>query len=207
MSVTAEGVQIFTLPPSSAEAFAVPMQGFLQDTLTGLYVHELGRDMIVHADPTDLAPGGKVDKQRERIAASGDLSERDQAAYVVAVDTDSEAHGGLVGLAKLSRVDAGTVEIEEVDVALGRRGEGIGPRMLEHALGTLAIPAGHLLTLDVLEPNAAGRKFWQDVGFHYTGKRYHHDYAFPNPADYHLEMSAPVHRVWVRLRERLRPSA
>jgi ribosomal protein S18 acetylase RimI-like enzyme len=205
MPAPSSTIEVFQLQPHEAGAYAGDVQGFLRDTLHGLYVEELGRQMIVLANPDDTAPGGAVDRQRMRIAESDDLSVPDTSAYIVARDPARAAHGGLVGLAKLTRKGPREVEIEELDVALDRRGEGIGPAVMEEALGTLAIGPSDDLVLDVLVHNAAGRSFWEGIGFDYTGQRKHHDYAFPDAKDYHVSMTAPEPIVHRRVRERLRP--
>lgn len=195
MGGPAPGIEVFRLEPAEAAAYAAPMQSFLADTLRDYYVGELGRQMVIHADPTDTGPEGKVDSQRERIAHSTDLSIADTSAYMVARDERYPQHNGLVGLLKLTRHDERLVEIEELDIALDRRGQGIGTALLRRAVATLAVNTLDVLTLDVLVHNVRGRAFWQRVGFQFTGEHHHHEYAFPNADDYHLQMTAPVRRV------------
>ena len=190
--------------PDQADALARPMQGFLKDTLTGLYVDELGREMNVLADPDDTGPDSLVDRQEQRLARSGDLSDVNTAAYVLARDPARQEHGGIVGLAKFVRNGEAEVEIDELDVALDRRGERIGPALIDEALGTLAIAPRDRLTLDVLAGNERAKAFWSAIGFSYTGRQHRYVGIFPNAADYHLEMSAPEPLVHHAVRERLR---
>ena len=199
-------IEVFQLEPHQAQAYAEPLQGFLEHIFLDAYVQRLGLRMNILADPTDTAPGGKVAQQAERIATSTSLSQPDTAAYIVARDPSRTHYNGLVGIAKLSRTDATTVCIEEVDVARDRRREGIALTMLEEALGRLAVGPNDRLMLDVLVHNRAARLFWEGVGFAYTGARQHHGDVFPDVQDYHLEMIAPEPLVYSTVRQRLHGS-
>lgn len=201
--MSSPAIEVFRVLPHEADAFAQPLQGFLADTLYGLYVDELGADMHVLADPQDLSPGGAVARQADRIAASTDLSEADTAAYVLARDRRASAHAGIVGVGKFTRLAPGVVEFEEVDVALNRRGERIGPQIIECALQELAIESGDMLVLTALRQNVRAQRFWRQLGFLPTGQRTHHEDVFPDPEFYHLGFSAPQPIVQAKVQARL----
>ncbi|HZM64374.1 MAG TPA: GNAT family protein [Candidatus Saccharimonadales bacterium] len=196
-------LQVLKVDPSQANLLAQPLQGFLAETWRGLYVDEIGATMNVLADPTDVAPGGAVAKQASKIAASTNLSQPDTAAYVIAHDLATTKHAGIVGMAKLVRLDAETVEIEELDTALDRRGERIGPAMLDMAFNDLTITGQDKLVIWVLKQNVRARRFWEHLGFTLTGRLEHHKDVFPDPSYHHYQYIAPFVVVQANASKRL----
>ena len=83
--------------------------------------------------------------------------------YVVA-DTVRN-HGAAIG------------HVKDLAVNSGRRGEGIGSRLLEHTLGTLAARGVAYIKLEVRASNDRARSLYRRFGFdhHHTVPRYYDD--------------------------------
>jgi ribosomal protein S18 acetylase RimI-like enzyme len=184
-----EGLVIARVLPEEAGTIAQPLQGFFAETWHGLYVGEIGASMNVLANPNDV---DSVRRQADRIAASTDISAPGESAYVVARDPSQKKHSGIVGAAKLTRQEEAVVEIDELDVALSRRGERIGPAILAVAFERLDVRAEDRLVLTALKQNIQGRAFWSSLGFRLTGRQTHHGDVFPDSKFVHVEYQADL---------------
>ncbi|GGY21962.1 ribosomal protein S18-alanine N-acetyltransferase [Paludibacterium paludis] len=65
-------------------------------------------------------------------------------------------------------------ELLEVIVDARRRGEGLGRRLMEHALGTAKERGAARMLLEVRESNLAARALYLSLGFEQTGLRKHY---------------------------------
>jgi ribosomal protein S18 acetylase RimI-like enzyme len=195
-----EGLVISRVLPEEAGSIAQPLQGFFAETWHDLYVGEIGASMNVLANPNDI---NSVRRQADRIAASTDISVPDESAYVVARDPSQKRHSGIVGAAKLTRLEESLVEIDELDVDLSRRGERIGPAILAVAFEQLDVRAEDRLVLTALKQNVQGRAFWWSLRFRLTGRQVHHRDVFPDSGFVHLEYEGSLPLVSRSVGERL----
>lgn len=195
---TPPAIEFVHLQPKDTR-YAQPLQAFFSDTWDGLYKHELGAIMHNLATPDDPAV------QADKISHSGNLAVPSTSAYVLALDRMQKRYSGIIGAAKLRRYYDNIVEIEEIDVALDRRGEGIGPGMLDFALGSLAINPSDTLRLEVLRQNGRAINFWLGLGFNFNGVTVHNREVFPDPEWYHHVLFAAAHVVRAKVGARVRP--
>ena len=206
-------IEIAQLTPDQAHAYGPHVHTFLYDTWDAYYRHELGREVRLPAEPDEPPADSLILAQIQDITEASDLSRPGTNAYFVATASTSPdgeppkaRHGGIVGFLQLARINDRTLEIVELDVALDRRGERIGPGLLHNALGTLAVDSEDLVLLEALETNKPGCAFWRSLGFTETGNRYWCYDVFPNEVDTHIEMAAYKDTVQERAAARLKTS-
>jgi len=81
-----------------------------------------------------------------------------------------EASGEVLGYALFQRV-LGEAELLRIGVATGRRGAGLGARLLDEGLRRLAASGDGACHLEVREGNVAARRLYARAGFRHTGRR------------------------------------
>jgi ribosomal protein S18 acetylase RimI-like enzyme len=96
--------------------------------------------------------------------------DREPAGVFVAED-----HGDVVGyITTFHDVDAGVGFIPNLAVAASHRAQGLGRRLIEHALEHFRKSGAHYVRIETLEQNAIGQSLYPSLGFEEICRQIHY---------------------------------
>ncbi len=86
-----------------------------------------------------------------------------------------DGNGNICGYYSLQDMGNKEWELNHLSVLPGHRHNGIGGKLLRHAIETAGLKGGIVLKIGIVEENTLLRKWYEDAGFVHTGtKKYDH---------------------------------
>jgi len=147
--------------------------------------------MIREFHPADLQAVQELLSGIPEVAqwSSDDLLSVSGKNFCARVSEEEGAIGGLV----VFRIAADEAEILNLAVDSRRRRQGIGSRLMEHAIEGCKAAGVKKIFLEVRESNGGGRKFYSQMGFTENSRRRHY---YRQPVEDALVLVRTVESVW-----------
>jgi len=117
----------------------------------------------------DILDAETIDRKIDEWYDADDLAEsidRSAGVFLVAEDRESDAVVGFVQVGPASEDDGGTAYVlARIYLLPDRRGEGIGTRLLDQAIGAIRERGAETLRLGVFAANDVAVEFYESRGF------------------------------------------